>query len=195
MKINDSITDENLVENIQSGKNIEKCLKILIERHSGLCVSIIEKYLSPKSNLSLNQELVKDKDFQIYEAALKYKFNKNAKFSTYLGNEVTWKCLNIYNKSKKNRVISVENNYIDYLNVKCNKENDINELDVFSSIIDRAKNHPDKRVGRIFYLRYVVGKNNSVMPWKNISEDIGMSIQGCINIHNSMINKLKPKNK
>ena len=31
------------------------------------------------------------------------------------------------------------------------------------------------------------------MPWKNISEDLEMSIQGCINLHNSALAQFKSK--
>ena len=40
----------------------------------------------------------------------------------------------------------------------------------FSDIISFAEKDPDKRVGLIFQLRYVEGKNNNVMPWRMISE-------------------------
>ena len=40
-------------------------------------------------------------------------------------------------------------------------------------------------------MRYIIGERNKVMPWKKISEELNMSIQGCINIHNSTIDKIK----
>ena len=40
-------------------------------------------------------------------------------------------------------------------------------------------------------MRYITGERNRVMPWKKISEELNMSIQGCINIHNSAIEKFK----
>ena len=36
-----------------------------------------------------------------------------------------------------------------------------------------------------------LGEKNKVMPWKKISEELNMSIQGCINIHNSAVEKFK----
>ncbi len=40
-------------------------------------------------------------------------------------------------------------------------------------------------------MRYIIGKKNKVMPWKNIGKKMDLSIQGCINIHNSAIKKIK----
>lgn len=182
--------DEDLVLNIQKNKNSEKSLKILIDRHSALCVSMINNILQSPNYKNLRSELINDKDYNIYQASLKYDPSKGAKFSTYLGNEIKWKCLNAYNKSNKRKQIPVEESLIDYFSFYANEKNEDND-NLFDFIIKKAKSHPDQRVGKIFHLRYVVGKNNSVMPWKNISQDIGMSIQGCINIHNSIIKNIK----
>ena len=63
--------------------------------------------------------------------------------------------------------------------------------EIFQKIISKAKQHPDQRVGQIFHLRYVEGRNNTVMPWKYISSKLKLSIQGCINIHNTAIKQLQ----
>ena len=46
---------------------------------------------------------------------------------------------------------------------------------------------------KIFYLRYEKGNKNSVMPWRLISGELNMSIQGCINLHNQALNQFKKK--
>jgi hypothetical protein len=185
-------TDEEIISSIKNNKNVSSSLKTLIDRHSGICVSIINSYIPDNFNNGIKQEIIKEKDYQIYQAALKFDSKKNTKFSTYLGLEVKWKCLNIYNKTKKQKTTSVESELIDHFNYFAQENQaSIWDGDVFNFIIKKAETHPDKRVGKIFYLRYVVGQNNSVMPWKNVSKEIGMSIQGCINIHNSMIKNFK----
>ena len=191
------LEDDNfLVESIKNNSNAEKCLEILIDRHSGLCINMINGYMSKNHNDSLRQELIKEKDYQIYSSALKYDPNKSSKFSTYLGNEIKWKCLNIYNRDKRRQTIPVEDNLIEYFSYS-NKNTDTSRSsltsDIFSHIMGQSKLHPDSRVERIFHLRYVEGKNNSVMPWRMISEDLDMSIQGCINLHNSAMNQFKNK--
>ena len=45
----------------------------------------------------------------------------------------------------------------------------------------------DKRVEKIFKMRYIIGTKNKVMAWKDIGNKMKLSIQGCINIHNSAV--------
>lgn len=184
------IPDEELCSFIQENKNIEKSLSELISRHSGLCVTIINSYMG-NDNLIAKNEMLAEKDYFIYQTSLKFDKSKNTKYSTYLGNEIKWKCLNIYNYNKNKKTIPVEENLFNNLNFQYNETKQGDDSDVFNYIIKRVSSHSDPRVKKIFNLRYVVGKNNSVMPWKYISKNLGMSIQGCINIHNNVINKLK----
>ncbi len=154
---------------------------------------MINRYTNSSQGNYVRNELIRDKDYHIYHSVLKFNPNKGSKFSTYLGNEIRWKCLNIYNKSKKHKVIPVEEELIDYFSY-CTKDiHENKKRDVFESIIQYASSHPDRRVGKIFHLRYVVGKNNTVMPWSSISSDLKMSIQGCINIHDLAMSKFKQK--
>jgi DNA-directed RNA polymerase sigma subunit (sigma70/sigma32) len=184
------IKDEDLINNIQNNKYTDRCLNVLIDRHSGICIDMINSYMSSGYNISLRQELIDDKDYQIYESALKFDPHRGTKFSTYLGNEIKWRCLNIYNKSKRHKHIPVEENLINYFSY-LSRDNECNESEKFNEVIKKAQSYSDKRIGKIFHLRYVIGKNNSVMPWKNISSQLNMSIQGCINIHNSFIENFK----
>lgn len=188
--------DEELVHLIKNEESTEKCLDILIERHSGLCIDMINSYMSKNYNDSMRQELIKQKDSQIYSSAMTYDASKNSKFSTYLGNQIKWKCLNIYNKDKKRKTVPVEEELIEYFSY-CNKnstsEESSNNDDLFSFVIKQAENHSDKRIYKIFKLRYIEGSNNSVMPWRMISEKLNMSIQGCINLHNSAMNQFRKK--
>jgi DNA-directed RNA polymerase specialized sigma subunit len=52
------------------------------------------------------------------------------------------------------------------------------------------KKEKDERVKKIIDLRYEVD-NNKLTPWRKIAKELDMSIQGCINIHNRFINKVK----
>ena len=59
--------------------------------------------------------------------------------------------------------------------------------------MELLKDYPDSRISQIFSMRYVEGSKNKVMPWKEVSQKIDMSIQGCINIHDATVQKLKIK--
>ena len=40
-------------------------------------------------------------------------------------------------------------------------------------------------------MRYIDPGTNKVTPWKTIGDSLDLSIQGCINIHNKAITKIK----
>jgi DNA-directed RNA polymerase specialized sigma subunit len=63
--------------------------------------------------------------------------------------------------------------------------------DLLNKVLSVIDEHPDKRVKRIFNMRYIIGHKNKVMSWKKIGTVMKLSIQGCINIHNSAINSFK----
>ena len=65
------------------------------------------------------------------------------------------------------------------------------DIDSYEKILEIVKEHKDNRVGRIFNLRYEEGKQNKLMPWKDVAKEMGLSIQGCINIHNAAISYVK----
>jgi len=187
------LSDEELVKNIKEDRNPQDNLSELINRHSGIYLEMINGYTTKSLNQSFRDEMLADKEYQIYASALKYNPEKGAKFSTYLGNETKWKCLNFYNKNKRHPSIPIQEELIDFFNYKFVEENSPNIIknEIFQKIISKAKQHPDQRVGKIFHLRYVEGRNNTVMPWKYISSKLKLSIQGCINIHNTAIKQLQ----
>ena len=185
-----NLEDFQLVENIKKNKKTEDSLQELIGRHTGIYLNIVNKY-TQNGNLTNKLDLIDEKDYNIYQAALKYKSDKGTKFPTFLGNETKWICLNKYNKKKKEPQISIEDiKEIDILNTRNEKINR-EDLEVFTEAIKFSKEHKDKRVEKIFEMRYITGEKNKVMPWKKISEELDMSIQGCINIHNSAVEKFK----
>jgi RNA polymerase sigma factor (sigma-70 family) len=195
MQIKD-LSDSQLIESIRedagSTCSVNKSLEELIDRHSGIFLDIVNSYVPEASFFVKKNDIVEEKNFYIYQAALKYDPNRGTKFSTYLGNETKWMCLNLYNKNKRHPEIACEDQIIES-NFSKHYLNDEIDRDSFDKIIELSKKDPDPRVYKIFQMRYVVGEKNKVMPWKKISEELNMSIQGCINIHNSCIKKFKNK--
>ncbi len=185
-----NLEDFQLVENIKTNKKAETSLQELIGRHTGIYLDIVNKY-TQNGNTTNKLDLIDEKDYNIYQAALKYKSDRGTKFPTFLGNETKWICLNKYNKKKKEPQLSIEDiKEVDILNTK-NEKIKKEDLELFTEAIKFSKKHKDKRVEKIFEMRYITGEKNKVMPWKKISEELDMSIQGCINIHNSAIEKFK----
>ncbi|HAI18336.1 MAG TPA: hypothetical protein DCM10_10090 [Xanthomarina gelatinilytica] len=182
------IDDIELVENIKNEKDVDDCLQELIERHTGIYLDIVNKY-TQHTNTSNKLDLIDEKDYNIYQTALKYKSDKGTKFPTFLGNETKWICLNKQNKIKKEKKVAFDD--ISEIDLAQEDDGSKEKLEVFKKTIELAKQHQDKRVEKIFEMRYIIGEKNKVMPWKKISKELNMSIQGCINIHNSAIEEFK----
>ena len=151
---------------------------------------MVNHFLSGNQNVGDKNALTEEKNLNIYSSALSYDPNRNTKFSTHLANQTKWKCLNIINKKKRNREI-----YID--DERCFKEpscesfiGEIKKNEVFNVFESCLKQESDSRVKKIIDLRYNTD-NNKVRAWRVIASEMGMSIQGCINIHNKFIQKVK----
>ena len=144
---------------------------------------------SPQCALDKTQ-IVEDKEMTIYDSALNYDPSRNTKFSTHLANQTKWKCLNALNKKKKNKecFIDDENSYIE---PSCDSFiKDINKEEALSVFEKCLKTEEDDRVKKIVDMRYG-SFNNKLTPWRFIAKKLDLSIQGCINIHNKFINKVK----
>lgn len=144
----------------------------------------------PNSCEFMNKEdILSDKDLSIYNAAIRYDPSRNTKFSTHLANETRWRCLNLYNKQKK----MIEEPLTDSIQDRQSTEDlvlNIQQSELITKIINLAKKNPDKRVKKIIDMRYCFGYTKA-HSWREISEKLQLSIQGCIDIHNKFIQKIK----
>jgi RNA polymerase sigma factor (sigma-70 family) len=108
--------------------------------------------------------------------------SKNVKFSTWLGNQARYYCLNCINK-KNNTLNMDQDNLISLLEKNQMKSNDnlsrIKEKsDQIFSILSRIK---DDRIQKIFKLRYFQGAKPT--PWSKIGKKLKVSTQTVINLH------------
>lgn len=186
-------SDQELINNIKNQNDVEESLTELVERHSGIYIDMVNSYSSKDNPFIDKAELINDKEYKIYTAALKYDESRGTKFSTYLGNETKWNCLNTYNRNKRRPTFNSE--YIENMSEPEPEEpNDISnsiKKDIFNKVLSLIDDHPDKRVEKIFNMRYIEGSKNKVMPWRKIGNSLNLSIQGCINIHNSAIKEIR----
>jgi hypothetical protein len=188
-RIEEVTSDLTLISKIQDDNDQDSLLEI-IDRHSGIYHSMVNYFMSHPALTLDKSYLVGEKDSTIYDSALNYDPNRNTKFSTHLANQTKWKCLNLLNKKKKNREVFIddENNYIE---PSC--ESFIRDIDTGEAMVlfqKCLKKEKDERVKKIVDMRYESG-NNKLTPWRSIAEELKMSIQGCINVHNRFINKVK----
>lgn len=181
-------SDLSLINNVKNN-NDSVSLQELIDRHSGIYIDIVNRTVSDTCEFMNKKDILLDKEYSIYSAALKYQPDRNTKFSTYLANETRWRCLNMFNKNKK----MIHEPLDDSIKLRKSSENfisDIQQKEIINKIIELAHENPDKRIKKILDMRYSFGYNKT-HSWKEISEDLNMSIQGCIDIHNKFIHKIK----
>jgi RNA polymerase sigma factor (sigma-70 family) len=181
------ITDTYLANEVKE-KDCQNSLVELIGRHSNLCYKICQKYM-PVLHASgiFVDDVLGDKDYIIYRSAKSYNPDKKTKFSSWLGNQVRYHCLNKINKNKK--YVTMEDRELSFLVEKGEREESNTELrDYISSHLTRIK---DKRIKQIFELRYFSEEGR--LTWTAISKKINVSSQTAINLHNKGLAILKKR--
>lgn len=181
-------TDLSLIEKIKNDKD-EQSLKNLIDKHSGIYIDTVNKTISNASFFIDKNEILDDKDYYIYEAALKFEPDRKVKFSTYLAYETRWRCLNIYNKHKKFQRVPLDENFQNQPE-KSFFLDDLQAQEYIEMIVNLAKEQKDPRIKKIIDMRYGLSYNKS-HGWKEVAASLNMSIQGCIDIHDKFIKKIK----
>lgn len=177
-----------LIEKIKND-NDDSSLKALIDKHSGIYIDTVNKTISNSCTFVDKGEVMQDKDFSIYSAALKFKPSKNTKFSTYLANETRWKCLNLYNKHKKFQREPTEDG-LKKIGDPHVFLDEIQHREAINNVYKLTNEYKDPRIKKIIDMRYGIAYNKP-HSWREISESMNMSIQGCIDIHNKFLNKIR----
>ena len=170
----------------------EDSLKEIIHRHSKLYYKISQKYSSRSISCGVRaNDIDDDKDYTIYQAILSYDPTRDIKFSTWLGNCVRYKCLNFINKN--NRIVKTDDDTIEYFYNKQSVEafNSIKVEDENEYIFNILKQLKDKRIHRVFTLRYFSGEKK--MTWSKIAKNLDVSTQTAINLHNKGREVLRKK--
>lgn len=141
------------------------------------------------------EDVLSDKDYIIYKSALSYNPKFNIKFSTWLGNQVRYHCLNKMNKD--NIYIAMEDSNLNYFVEKKPAENENTRAnDAKNFIFDILNSLQDRRIAEVFKLRYYENAPK-LMTWKTVSSLMNISSQTAINIHNRgkkiILNRLNGK--
>ena len=106
----EDLTDLALTELIKEN-NDEEALDELISRHSGIYVDMLKKFGFKCLTHNQVQDIMQDKDYVIYKAALEYDAEK-AKFSTHLANKAKYMCLTQKTKTIAFLIILRKSNFI-----------------------------------------------------------------------------------
>lgn len=181
--------DNKLVKQVNLNRCSESILK-LAQRHVGIFNKVYKKYFKP-----LNEVGYAYKNFQddinliVFKACISFKDNKGSKFSTWLCNHVRYHCLNeINSKNKKNKIkLDLSNNFEEKtdssskeLDAYCQEKKIKDDADYIMNILSEMK---DKRISKIFDMRYFSQTNKSKLAWSSIAKKLGISTQTAINLH------------
>jgi RNA polymerase sigma factor (sigma-70 family) len=186
------MTDLQLINNIKK-HDCEKSLLELAEKHTGICNKMIQKYCRVCSDIGVSiDNLNTDKLLVVYRSAKNFNPDKKIKFSTWLGNQMRYHCLNTLNKTSKD--VSMENESIKFIAEKnqslfLDKENSTQDkIDFINDILNQMG---DSRIKKIFNLRYF--SDSKINSWYKIGKKMKISTQTAINIHNKAISFLNKK--
>jgi RNA polymerase sigma factor (sigma-70 family) len=184
----DNVSDNYLVERIKLA-NCEESLGELIKRHSAICFKIIKRYASTFYANNINIiDASSDKNLIIWNSAKSFNIDKNVKFSTWLANQVKYSCLNALNKKSKDRLVATEDEILEILKERPDEEPERNLFEFTGNILGQLK---DKRIKQIFSMRYsTLDKKPS---WCKVAEELKVSTQTAINLHNRGIAVLRKK--
>lgn len=180
----EQMDDIELIEEVRSNGD-SLCFKEIVNRHSGIYLQMIHSYAPKETSIDNFYDLLDSKESHIYDAVQNFDETRNIKFSTYLGNCTRWLCLNASNKK---RFQPMEENFDCVFETE--EEKECANQDVLNEILLKLNEFDDKRVEKIFTMRYFGGRKK-LTPWRKIAKELDLSIQGCINIHNSAFKKLK----
>ena len=180
----EQMDDIDLIEEVRN-KGDDSCFKEIVNRHSGIYLQMIHNYAPRETSIDNFYDLLDSKESHIYDAINTYDEKRNIKFSTYLGNCTRWLCLN---SSNKKRHVPMEENFD--CAFETNEPKEKANQDMLNEIFSKIQEFEDKRIEKIFRMRYFSQKKK-LTPWRKIAKELDLSIQGCINIHNLAFKKLK----
>lgn len=169
----------------------EEALNKLIDRHSGICHKIYNKYFYNNTS-SLANDIIDQKDLFIYQAAKTFNPDFGAKFSTWLGNVVTYACLNACSLMKKE--VNLEEEIFEYFSdIYANENIDkIKSKDILSHIDNILELSTDNTAKEVIKMRYL-SDSDKIVTFKEIANHFGVSTQTVVNWHDKFIKLLRNK--
>lgn len=195
------VSDFELIDSIKNNVDVEDSLKELISRHSGIYYSMVKRFFPrATSKVNVDMELIfGSKDYVIYDSVLSYDRTRGTKFSTHVGNQTRFFCLNHINKAKP--YSPVEPKEMEKTVAEEEVIHDKIDQTISSRIVEIIKDIPDKRVQEIFRRRYLDSQGKRATPWSKIYKHIphgriknkSLTIQGCINLHNKALKEIRRK--
>lgn len=164
----------------------------LSKRHSNLFYKVCQTYAKTIISLGISvTDIFEEKDIVIFEAIRRYNPNKQALFSTWLGNYTRYFCLNKINAAKNMPEVSSEEEIaavFDHVAIDSyhNQSPNVN-LDGIFKVLDSCN---DQRVKNIFRLRYDPTRLKK-RTWASIANQLKLTVQTTIQLHKKGLKLLR----
>lgn len=186
--------DKKIVRSIQKYE-CSDCIKELKERHVGLIYNIYSKYGPVLNSFNFqNADFSEEIDNIIFKSAQTFNLKKrNIKFSSFLGNHIRYFCLNKITEFNKKKTIETEPEKMTLLIDECYNNfvnNNTKDREICDYIFEILNDVKDKRIKRIFELRYF---NGNKLTFKEIGRELNLTGQSIINLHKKGLMFLKDK--
>ena len=180
--------DETLIKKIIN-KQCNKSLQELVDRHCGMIFGIGKKYCNSCS-LDIS-ELNDNRYWIVFNAAKSFDGTKGSKFSTWLGNQIRFFCLNYKNKNSK--LIPIENKQLEFfINNFSTSDEKKNQKEVINKITDLFNQISDPNTKNAIYYRYFYNKER-ILNYSEIADILNVTPQTVLNWHNKFVRFAKKK--
>ena len=190
-----TLKDEELIRLVKEDTSSD-AFEEVCRRYENIFYNICQRYSQVLSQNGINpNDIYEDKNFIIFNCIMNFKPSKGTKLGTMIGNYARYLCLNTVNSRKyvfqaTDEMLKehIEGSQVAQTYSITQRENDRNE-DV-KYVINLLPQLKDKRIVRIFQLRYLNGKR---MIWSDIARALQVSTQTVINLHNRGLSILRHK--
>jgi RNA polymerase sigma factor (sigma-70 family) len=182
------VKDEILIKKI-IGNQCSNSLQELVDRHGGMIFNIGKKYCNSCS-LDIS-ELNDNRYWIVFNAAKSFDGTKGSKFSTWLGNQIRFFCLNYKNKNSK--LIPIENEHLEFfINNFSKNDEKKNQKEVINKITDLFNQISDPNTKNAIYYRYFYNKER-ILNYSEIADILNVTPQTVLNWHNKFVRFAKKK--
>jgi len=182
-----NVEDNKLIDNVKLN-NCSNSLNELVKRHSGMCFSIGKKYAT-SCGLDL-QDINENRYWIVFNALNSYNQEKGSKFSTWLGNQIRFFCLNFKNKNAK--LVATDDKILEFFINEKNQSVKVNQKETVETIIDLFNQISDPNTKNAIYYRYFYNKDR-ILNYSEIAKILKVTPQTVLNWHNKFIKFAKKK--
>lgn len=196
-------TEADLIGRVQVAKDSD-ALTALASQHTGIYLSVVNRYASAYPNTIRREDLADDKLFNIYRFILDYDPAKGTKLCTYIGNRTDWMCKTLLKQDTLNPVRSGTygpsgamciqgDSYTTERGtsvVLADESSDADVIDIadkdlqIEDVLAAAQSLcPDSRFAAILTYRHFQLNGQTCLSWRQIGERLNLSHEACRKIY------------